>query len=72
MSDQTKKKVYAGSATEFNTLNVSICLDDVPKDFIKSHSNGKKYVNFRIRPRKGEGIYGETHSVEVVDANSNG
>lgn len=36
----------------------SICLTDIPKELIKTASNGKKYLNIDIYERKEVGKFG--------------
>ena len=46
-------------------ITISISLLDIPKEKIKQHENGKKYVNLCVASRKEPGQYGETHTVYV-------
>lgn len=46
-------------------LTGSICLTDIPKEFITNHTNGKQYVNIAIGSRKEKGKFGETHNIMV-------
>lgn len=43
----------------------SICLTDIPKEFITEGKNGKKYVNFAVSKRKEVSQFGETHTITV-------
>lgn len=43
----------------------SICLTDIPKEFIAEGKNGKKYVNFAVSKRKEVSQFGETHTITV-------
>lgn len=46
-------------------LTGSICLTDIPKEFITEGKNGKKYVNFAVSKRKETSQFGETHTITV-------
>lgn len=46
-------------------LTGSICLTDIPKEFITEGKNGKKYVNFAVSKRKDVSQFGETHTITV-------
>lgn len=46
-------------------LTGSICLTDIPKEFITEGKNGKKYVNFAVSKRKEVSQFGETHTITV-------
>lgn len=46
-------------------LTGSICLTDIPKEFIVEGKNGKKYVNFAVSKRKEVSQFGETHTITV-------
>lgn len=43
----------------------SICLSDIPKELIRTASNGKKYINVEVRERKAPSAYGHTHYIRV-------
>ena len=43
----------------------SICLTDIPKELIKTASNGKKYLNIDIYERKEVGKFGATHTIKA-------
>ncbi len=50
MSD---KPIYCGNGRRVSTQNgtfrsVSICLSDIPKEFITTSKNGKKYVKINV------------------------
>lgn len=67
----SEQKIYVGSGQsksgnygEF--FKVSICLSDLPKDFITTAKNGKKYINLNISKKKEADQYGKDLSV-VVD-----
>ena len=47
------------------TINISICLSDLPKEKIKQARNGKKYINLCLSGRREPGKYGETHVLYV-------
>ena len=61
-------KIYCGSGRVFgryNTLGLSICIDDIPHDYITEGKNGKRYVRVNVNQKKEIDKYGKTHSVEV-------
>lgn len=44
----------------------SICLSDIPKELIITHSNGKKYLNVSINERREtDRTYGTTHNIKI-------
>lgn len=43
----------------------SICLSDIPKEFIKTGRNGKKYLDIYIGERRTPSQYGHTHFIKV-------
>lgn len=43
----------------------SICLSDIPKEFITTGRNGKKYLNVNITKRRTPSQYGQTHNIKV-------
>ena len=48
------------------TVGLSLCLSDIPKEFIqKSDKNGKSYVNLDLNKRREVSEYGHTHSLKV-------
>ena len=50
-----------------NNLYGSICLSDIPKQYITTGKNGKKYIQVNIwANRDGEDRFGNTHSVQVA------
>jgi hypothetical protein len=61
-------KIYCGSGRVFgkyNTLGLSICIDDIPVDFITAGKNGKRYIRVNVNQKREPDKYGKTHSVEV-------
>jgi hypothetical protein len=64
------KTIYVGSGKtqqgkygEF--FKVSICLSDLPKEFITEAKNGKKYINLAINRKKEPDQYGKDLSIQV-------
>jgi hypothetical protein len=64
------KTIYVGSGKtqqgkygEF--FKVSICLSDLPKEFITEAKNGKKYINLAINKKQQPDQYGKDLSVQV-------
>ena len=56
-------KIKTGKFGEF--FSVSICLSDLPKEFITESKNGKKYINMNINRKKEPDKYGKDLSVQV-------
>ena len=46
-------------------INLSICLNDIPKEHIKLANNGKKYLALTIQDLREADEYGNTHSVFI-------
>lgn len=44
----------------------SICLSDIPKEFIRTANNGKKYLSIAVNVRRSVGQDGETHYIKVL------
>ena len=68
MEQQNNQKIYCGSGKEFGqygTINCSICLNDIPKEFWNKGNNGKTYLPIKINRKREVDQYGKTHSVEV-------
>ena len=61
------EKIYCGKGKIVSDwkIGISVCLDDIPEEFIKTGKNGKRYVNLNLCERKSIGKYGETHYLEV-------
>ena len=69
------EKIYCGSGKEFGkygTVNISICIDDIPIQYKKQSKNGKTYINLKVQKKKETDKYGKTHYVEVDTWESNG
>jgi hypothetical protein len=56
-------KTQSGKYGEF--FKVSICLSDLPKEFITEAKNGKKYINLTINRKKEADQYGKDLSVQI-------
>ena len=62
------QRIYCGSgkkADKYDIINISVCLSDLPKEFITDSKNGKKYINLKVVGKKEVDQWGKTHSVEV-------
>jgi hypothetical protein len=62
-----KKRIYLGNAKkndEYDLINGSICLSDIPKEFINEYQ-GKKYLPITIGSKKEIDQYGKTHSIWI-------
>jgi hypothetical protein len=65
----SNEKIYCGRGKTFGqygTISVSICLDDIPAEYItKSDKNGKRYVKVNVDAKREADDYGNTHTVTV-------
>jgi len=62
------EKIYIGNGAEFGqyrSIGGSICLDDIPNEFITTGKNGKRYFNYTINRKRETDQFGKTHSVEI-------
>ena len=60
---------YIGSGKKvgkFDTLSISICLSDIPKDDIFEY-NGKKYCKVLVAAKKETDKFGKSHTVYMDD-----
>lgn len=60
------EKEYCGNGKQvkdYDMVNVSVDLSQVPKDAIKEANNGRKYLNLTVSKRRSTDAYGNTHSV---------
>lgn len=44
----------------------TICLSDIPRQFIFTGKTGKKYLSIAIAERREPSAYGDTHSIRVL------
>lgn len=61
-------KIYVGSGKKhpsYDITSISVCLSDIPKEYITESKNGKKYVNLSVSAKKETDQYGKTHSVAI-------
>ena len=61
-------KIFCGDGKEFGqygSIKVSVCLSDLPKEFIKQAKNGKKYISLVLNKKREADQYGKTHYLEV-------
>lgn len=63
----SEQKIYCGSGVTKSEgwQKVSICLSDLPKEYITTAKNGKKYINLNINKKKEADQYGKDISVSV-------
>jgi hypothetical protein len=62
------ERIFCGNGKQVMDwkIGISVCLDDIPAQYIKTAGNGKRYVNLDVNAhRDGADRYGKTHSVEV-------
>lgn len=45
-----------------NTITISICLDDIPKDKITTSKNGKRYTKICVGEMRQADKWGNTHT----------
>ena len=69
---EKQNRIFCGSgkkAEKFDIVNISVCLSDLPKEFITEARNKKgevkKYIKLKVVGRREPDQYGKTHSVEV-------
>lgn len=63
MSD--KKYVGSGKkAGNYDIVNISVCLSDLPKEDIFEY-NGKKYIKLTVAAKREADQYGKTHTVYI-------
>jgi len=61
-------RIFCGNGKQITDwkIGISVCLDDIPQEYITRSRNGKQYINLDVCERKGGADqYGKTHSVEV-------
>ncbi len=59
------EKKYVGNGKKvgnYDMINFSVCLSDIPKDLIYEY-NGKKYINLTIGAKKEVDKYGKSHAI---------
>ena len=64
---EVKDKIYGGSGKEKfdgDQVAVSVCLSDLPKDWIFEYNN-KKYVKLIVQKKRETDQYGKTHYVAI-------
>ncbi len=64
---EVKDKIYVGSGKEKfdgDQVAVSVCLSDLPKDWIFEYNN-KKYVKLIVKKKRETDQYGKTHYVAI-------
>lgn len=43
----------------------SICLSDIPRELIKEHENGRRYLNIEIKELATPSKFGATHAIKA-------
>lgn len=63
----SEQKIYCGSGVSKNEgwSKISICLSDLPKEYMTTAKNGKVYINLNINKKKEADQYGKDLSVSV-------
>ena len=63
------EKIYVGNGKRINDwkIGVSLCVTDIPKEWIKtSEKTGKKYLSLNLCERKnGADRFGNNYSLEI-------
>lgn len=49
-----------------SSLDLNICLSDIPERYIRTGRTGKQYVNLTVAHRRDVGRDGETHNVSIT------
>jgi len=68
MANQNTPKIFCGSGKEigqYGQISISVCISDLPNDYITTGKNGKKYINLKVTKKKEVDQWGKTHGVEV-------
>lgn len=62
-----EKRIFIGNAKRINDFLIggSICVTDIPKEWIKEYKNGKKYLNINIYQRKEKDKFGNDYSISI-------
>jgi hypothetical protein len=61
-------KLYCGSGKivgQYGIISMSVCLDELPQEYITTAKNGKRYINLKCCPKKTPDQFGKTHYLEV-------
>lgn len=61
-------KIYVGQGVkrgEYDIVNISICLNDIPKEHRQVAKNGKTYANLVVAGKREKDQYGKTHYVAI-------
>jgi hypothetical protein len=61
-------KLFCGRGKRFGqygSISLSICLDDLPSEYITTGNNGKRYIKINVNEKREADEWGNTHSVEV-------
>lgn len=61
-------KLYCGSGKvvgQYGIISMSVCLDELPQEYITTAKNGKRYINIKCVPKKEEDKFGKTHYLEI-------
>ena len=61
-------KLFCGRGMRFgqyDAISLSICLDDLPSEYITTGKNGKRYIKLNVNEKRETDEWGNTHSVEV-------
>ena len=61
------EKIWCGKGKKSNYgIRISVCIDDLPSEFVTSSANGKRYISLDVNEKKdGADKWGNTHNVSV-------
>lgn len=61
-------KIFCGRGRawgQYGQVGLSICIDEIPPEYIDTGKNGKRYIRINVTQKKDKDQYGYTHSVTV-------
>jgi len=62
------EKIYCGSGKShpsYDIVNIDVCLEKIPKEFISEDKNGNKWLKLTVSKKKEIDQYGKSHTVTV-------
>ena len=62
------ERIFVGNGKRINDwkIGISLCVSDIPREWIKQGKNGKKYLSLNLCERKGGADrFGNTHGLEI-------
>ena len=60
-------KIFCGNGRVVNSWKrgISVCVDDIPKEYVTTSKNGKRYIRLNVVDLKQKNQWGKDVSVEV-------